>query len=85
MSEKLTTLEAVARLERGLVVWRHECAPLTLDNLTGMVANSELVKCEHAEFSWFFAWKQLPSESIHDKAFQMLRAARTSGLTGGMD
>jgi hypothetical protein len=41
-----------------------------------MVANSELCKCEHGEFTWYFAWEQKDTESEADKANQMADAIR---------
>jgi hypothetical protein len=56
------------------VVFASEVEEMTLQILNGMVANSELCKCEHGEFTWYFVWAQSSSESEADKANQMARA-----------
>lgn len=72
----LTTRKALASMEAGGVVFSTEVEPLTIQILDGMVVNSELCKCQHSEFTWYFAWEQKDNESPSDKAHQMVKAIR---------
>lgn len=72
----MTTIRAVASLERGGIIFEHEVDQMVAGNLNGLVANSELCKCTNGEFTWYFAWKQRDSESVADKANQMATAVR---------
>ena len=72
----LNTLRAVEALTRGTVVFGSDVEPITLGTLNGMVANSEIVKCEHGEFTFYFAMVTGENESMADKAYQMAKATR---------
>ena len=77
MTEKLSTLAACDQLERGVPVFSSQVAEITRGILTGMAANSELVRCSHGGDEWWIVWRQKPSESTWDKAIQMARAIAT--------
>lgn len=71
----MKTITAIASLERGGIIFATDLDDkLGLQILDGMVVNSELCKCSHGEFTWYFAWKQKPSESEADKAHQIAKA-----------
>lgn len=75
----MKTSTAIASMERGGVIFTDD-----LDNqddiaiLDGLVSSSELCKCVHGSFVWYFAWAEKPSESEADKAHQMAKAVRGS-------
>lgn len=72
----LNTRQAIAVMDRGGAVFASDVAPATLPILDGMVVNSELCRCSHGEFTWYFAWEQKDSECEADKAAQMAKAIR---------
>ena len=77
MAEKTTARQIVESLNRGAVVFQEDdWSQLIKGTLTGMVANSEIVRCEHGEFVFFMAWKDWPADSESDVAHRMARAIR---------
>jgi hypothetical protein len=74
MADKMKTLQAVAALDRGEVVYASQLEQMAEGNLDGMVANSELVRCHHSGYIWYIAWRQKPDESIANVADRMAAA-----------
>lgn len=72
----MSTLKALNLIGGGGVIFTTDVEPNTVQILDGMVTNSELCKCQHSKFTWYFAWEQKPSECEADKAHQMAKAIR---------
>ena len=65
----------VESLNRGSVIFAEDdWNDLIKGTLTGMVANSEIVKCEHGGFTFYRAWHEGKNDSESDVARRMARA-----------
>lgn len=70
-----TVRRIVDALNRGSVVFEEDdWNALIKGTLTGMVANSEIVRCEHGEFKFYMAWHERASDSEADVAHRMAKA-----------
>jgi len=81
MSEKITVRRIVEKLNRGSVIFEEDdWSPLIRGVLTGMVTNSEIVRCEHGEFRFYMAWHEGANDCEADVAHRMAKAiAVTNG------
>lgn len=76
MAGKMKALEAIAMVHSGKPVFNYEIDESAIDQLRLLARSGEVVQCEIANTYWFFAWVQKPSESLADKACQIVKAVR---------
>lgn len=70
-----TVRKIVEGINRGSVVFEeHDWNDLVKGTLRGMVANSEIVRCEHGQFVFYMAWHEGPNDSENDVAVRMAKA-----------
>lgn len=75
MSDNTSVRKVVDQINRGYVVFEEaDWLPLIKGTLTGMVANSEIVRCEHGEFAFYMAWHQKENDSESDVAHRLADA-----------
>lgn len=75
MTDKMTVRKIVESLNRGGAVFEEDdWTDLIKGTLVGMVANSEIVKCQHGEFTFYMAWHEGTNDCEADVAHRMAKA-----------
>jgi hypothetical protein len=75
----MTVRQIVDSLNRGSSVFAEDdWNDLIKGTLVGMVANSEVIKCEHGEFTFYIAWQEGTNDCEADVAHRMAKAIRAA-------